>query len=695
MPTAAHAYPQVHRLLTRDQCLAAGRNYWVRSLLEEDALPAQIEPGEPPKPAPPWMQDEIIGGGARTFRTNAGPYPVWLLTAETSLSQTAIEALRLPGQSYGLGHRVDANRVEIRLRLPVPDGDPGPAREVPFFYSLGYVNSAWQLLHIAAVGHLRLVILTLTADSPVLARGSILISLPGEMRDDLTNHALTALRSLVGDDMRALLWRRGVDEPEEISSATFHANEAAKDEELLDEIIREPPPGTEPQLWAAFREASRALARARARMAATPADDRRMPELAAAVDQAVEDRQRAREMARVSSGTLDRQAWERGLAEPLPDERTAFIHFFFKNGILQAIYFVRDHGDPAFSTVRSSPITMKPFLEATQKWADTCASARDWYQALRALLAEFTEDFLQPLVEELHAKGLTRLIISPTPPLDLLPLHAVPVTIDGVRHALSDVFDEVTYMPTVRMLAATSDPPASASTSPLIVAHSGGVPGFPHIGGPALEAANLRALYPDARIITEHDAVPRTVLTAMTGSRTVHIASHAYTPSDRWANGLVLQGERLSQAVLSAADILADGDLSGVGLVVLNACRTGSHRSAARVIQTLRGLEAAFLARGAHAVISTFWEINDLTALVFATLLHTSMAQGDPPGKAYRKAITYLRREGWRGSACLEDSTHLAETLLDRAKSTWREELDRQIASNPLSWSAFKITGLA
>ena len=154
------------------------------------------------------------------------------------------------------------------------------------------------------------------------------------------------------------------------------------------------------------------------------------------------------------------------------------------------------------------------------------------------------EDFLQPLAEELHARGLTRLIISPTPPLDLLPLHAVPVTIDGVGHALCEVFDEVTYMPTVRMLAATSDPPASASTSPLIVAHSGGVPGFPHIGGPALEAANLRALYPDARIITEHDAVPRTVLTAMTGSRTVHIASHAYTPSDRWANGLVLQGEK-------------------------------------------------------------------------------------------------------------------------------------------------------
>jgi CHAT domain-containing protein len=188
--------------------------------------------------------------------------------------------------------------------------------------------------------------------------------------------------------------------------------------------------------------------------------------------------------------------------------------------------------------------------------------------------------------------------------------------------------------------------------------------------------------------------MPRKVLTAMTGSFSVHIASHAYTPRDRWAGGLVLQGESLSQAVLSAADILADADLSGVELVVLNACRTGSHRSAARVVQTLRGLEAAFLARGAHTVVSTLWEINDLTALVFATLLHASTADGDRPGKAYRKAISYLRYEGWRSPASLEVSTKRAEMLLDRATPTWREDLDRQIAGNPLSWSAFKITGL-
>lgn len=679
----------------RDQCLAAGRDYIVHPLLEEDALPARAEPGVLSEPAPRWMQDEIIGGGARTFRTNVGPYPVWLFTAETSLSQAAIEALGVPGQSYGLDHRVDDHTVEIKLRLPVPDGDPGPALEAPFFYSLDYVNPAWQILHLAAVGHARLLILTLTAEGALVARGSISVILPDEMRDDITDHALTALRSLVGDDMQALLWQRGVDEPEDISSATFHANEAGKGEELLDEIICEPPPGTDPQMWTAFQEASRALARARGRMAIAQAEGCPESELAAAVEQAIEDRQHAREMARTGSSRLDRQAWERSLAAALPDDRTAFIHFFFKNDILQAIYLVRDRDSPAFSDVHSTPLALEPTLAAVQEWANTRTSAREWSQALQALLTELAEYLLQPLVEELHARGITRLIISPTPPLDLLPLHAVPVTINGVIHLLCELFHEVTYLPTVRMLAAISARPVSASTSPLIVAHSGnGIRDFPRLGGPAIEAENLRTLCPNAQIITEHAAVPRTVLNAMTGSRVVHIACHAHTPSDRWTNGLVLQGETLSQAVLTAADILADGDLSCVELVVLNACRTGSHGSGARVVQTLRGLEAAFLARGAQAVISTFWNVTDLIALVFATLLHASIVHGDPPGVAYRKAIGYLRSEGWRGSTGLDEPIQRAEMLLDRTRSTWREELDRQVRSNPLSWCAFKITGL-
>jgi CHAT domain-containing protein len=680
----------------RDKCLTAGRNVLDYSVLGDDALPARMEPGEPLQAAPLWMQDHVISGGARTFRTNVGPYSVWLFTADSKLAATDVEALGIPGQSYGLNYRVENNLAEIRLQLPLTVDDPGPALVAPFVYALDYANSAWQLLHLAAVGYVRLVALRLTPDGALLAYGSLILNLSSEMCEALSDHALTALRSLVGDDMQALLWRRGTDEPEDISFAAFHANEAAKGEDLLDEIAGEPPVDVQPLTWERFQDASRSLARARAALAAAAADDRHPPELSIAVDRAYEDRQRAREMARADSARLDRQAQRQAWAAALPDERYAFIHFFTKNGTLQAVHLTRSPNGASISPIHMSPIREDSLLEVVQEWVEKGRTATDWYQTLAALLGVLADRLVQALADELHAKSIRRLVISPTPPLDLLPLHAVPVKYGNEIRTLCEVFDEVTYIPTMRMTTAISARPVSLGTAALIVTHSGrGVPGFPPLRGPTIETKILRTLYPVTQTISEHDATPRSVLAAMTGSRVIHIATHAHTPTDKWASGLVLQGEKRSQAILGIGDILADGDLSETELVVLNACRTGGHLSPARVVQTLHGIEAAFLARGARNVISTLWEINDLIALAFAALLHASIADGEPPGQAFRKAVAYLRDQSWRSQVRSDASVARAEELLDRAIHDWREGLDLQTARNPLAWSAFKFTGIA
>ena len=681
--------------LYRDKCLAAGRGYLLHSLLGENSLPPQMKSGEPSIAAPLWMQDVIIGGGARMSHESVGPYPVWLLTAETGLGLAAIEKFLVPGQIYGIGHAVVDNEVVIRLRLPVPDGDPGPAQGASFYYSLGYVDPAWQLLHLAAVGCVRMVILTFNREDELLTRGSILLELRKEMCDELTEHALAALRALVGDDMRALLWQRALVEPGEASGASFHANEVAKSEELLDDAIGEPPVGVDLEQWAAFQDASRALARARAQQLAAAADDRRDPELLAAVDQAIENRQRLREIARPHSRTFDQGSWELSVAAALPDDLSAFIHFFIKDDILQAIYVTQEHGDPVFSPIFYTSIGSESLRAATEYWADMYTSTLGWNQVLQGLLMELAEHLIRPLFKELHAKHVSRLFISPTPPLDLLPLHAITVIIDGIERPLVEAVDEVAYMPTMRMLAALSARPDSTLASSLIVAHSGaGIPGVRRLGGPLAEAEILHSIYPDARVMSERDATPGTVLAAMRGCRIIHVASHAYTAADRWASGLVLQGESFNEAILTAAEVLADGDLAGTDLIVLNACRTGSHQSTSRVVQKIRGLEAAFLARGARAVISTLWEIDDLTALVFAAMLHASIAQGDRPGQAYRASIAYLRSQGWRRQTNPGDPAQRAEILLDQVEPAWRDKMDTYVHGNSLAWSSFKITGL-
>jgi CHAT domain-containing protein len=686
-PSAGIAY--------RDQCLTAGRHVWSPSPAETHALPTPDEADGAPKLAPPWMQDTVISGGARMFHDSIGPYPVWLLTTESRLAAAAAEVLGMPGEGGELAYLAANDLAEIKLKMPVTAGDPGPALVLSFVYPLDWVDQAWQLLHLAAAGYVRLVALRLTPDGVLLVHRTLVLELPSEICDKLTDVALTALRGLVGDDMYALRWNRAHYEPEDISAATFLANERAKGEDLLDEITREPPAGIQPQAWKTFQDASRSLARARANQAAAAADSRRDPELATAVDQALEDRQRAREIAHSTLDDMDWKAQRQRLIEALPDERSAFIHFFIKSGIIQAIYLARGQAEASLSSVHRGLIGDDSLVAAVQEWVVTGHPTSGWYHSLKGLLGVLAEDIIQPIADELHTDGINRLIISPTPPLDLLPLHAAPVNCGNTTRALCEIFDEVTYMPTVRMMTAISARLVSAAAPPLVVAHTGrGVPGFPVIAGPNLEAKILRDLYPESRTFAEEDAAPRRVLAAMTGSRLIHIAAHAHTSEDRWARGLVLHGDNRSQAVLRTGDILADGDLWGTQLVVLNACRTGSHRSAARVVQTLHGVEGAFLARGARAVISTFWEINDLIAVMFAALLHASIADGDTPGQAFRKAVTYLRSEGWRDQGRSENSVDRAEALLDMAIYTWRERLDLQVARNPLLWSVFKISGI-
>lgn len=154
-----------------------------------------------------------------------------------------------------------------------------------------------------------------------------------------------------------------------------------------------------------------------------------------------------------------------------------------------------------------------------------------------------------------------------------------------------------------------------------------------------------------------------------------------------------MQGNSLGQATLTTSRILADGNFSSVDLLILNACRTGSHESTALTVQTLRTVESAFLARGgARAVISTLWEINDLLGVVFSAVLHAFLNAGVDPGFAFRDTVRYLRRHEWHASH-QQEPVRIAELLLSDLHSDWRSDLDRQAAQNPVFWAAFKITG--
>ncbi|WP_169948545.1 CHAT domain-containing protein [Microbispora sp. H11081] len=681
--------------LYKDECLIVGQGLYELWLQQDDSLPSELVPGRD-APAPGWMLDEIVTGGARSFRTNVGPHPVWLATADTPEILTAMRALTIPGSAYGIRCAIEDNEVVVRLVLPLPPEDSGPPMEVPYSYPLDTVNSAWQLVHLAAVEYVRLTVLSLQGDGELRVQGTVPIQLPPAVCDKLTAAGVQALRRLVGNETRQIPWRRSMEGLDRAAQAAFHGNEIAKGEELREEFaILDPQPSP---AWEAFISAARRLAHIRARHAVAVLDG--LPELSlrSAVDRAVEDRQRHLEIARADfrNGKNQRRLDEEDqVVEALRDDGSAFVHLFTKNDRLSSVIAWLQNGSPHYE--------LQPYSDIAAEWVTAVASR--WVRSPHVSMLDGDKDdllqllaaaskLLQPIAERLIELRTRRLFLSPTPPLDLLPLHAVPVEFDDGPTMLCDAFENVVYMPSARILRAIGQSVRRPASCPaLVVAHTGsGILGAGASRSALTEAEMVADIYRGSIQLSEAAATPGAVLAVMMTARIVHITCHGHIHSNRWASGVILHGETLGEATLTTSKILADADLSAVDLVVLNACRTGTHESAARTVQTLRGVESAFLARGAKSVISTLWEITNLHSLVFSALLHTRLEVGGSVNEAYRDTTDFLRWGRWRSDS-RTDVDEVAMGRLDRVFPEWRHYLIRQAEDDPLFWAAFKFTG--
>ncbi len=674
--------------LYRYRCLVAAQGIYEQWLLNDDSLPPAIEfcsGGDVPQ----WIHDEVVAGGGRTSRTNVGPHPLWLATAETPAHEASIRMLSIEGAACKVGHEIKDDEVVLWLILPLAPGDPGPAARVPFIYSLDIVNGAWQLLHLSAVGRVRLTAVRLTDEGEPRLIGAKVLTLPPDACAELGGVATTALRTLVGDNLQSILWRRGTEGLDQQAKSAFRGNETAKGEDLRDEFILPLEHNAHP-VWDEFREAARELARARSQLATAVLDGLPDSSLREGVAAAVESRQRALEVARAdprSDVRTSRHAED--LARSLPSDHDAFVHLFVLNDRLSAVIGRVVGGQPHFELLPYSDVSVERLTRAVDAWSRLphARVGQEWYRYFGMLITAF-EGLIRLLAEALERHGITKVFLSPTTPLDLLPLHAVPLEDDRAVF-LGDVLTDVAYIPTAHMLRAVTQTVRRPATCPAVV--------IGHGRSAVFEAEMVAGIHEGATLLTEEAATPGSVLCAITGARIVHITSHGFTHSNRWASGVELSGNTRGASTLTTSRILAEADLSSADLVVLNACRTGTHVSTARIVQTLRGVESAFLARGAKAVISTLWEITNLHAAVFSVLLHANLAEGASVGDSYRAAISYLRHGQWQSTTRQEWRTQSAEMLLDETfdgvLDDWREHLTRQAKGDPFFWAAFKITG--
>nr|WP_239063506.1 MULTISPECIES: CHAT domain-containing protein [unclassified Streptomyces] len=675
-----------------EECLRAGWGMHRAELESDDALLWQPDSVAQNDPVPDWMAEEIITCGTRFFHKQAGPHPVWLATVETDTHMAAVRMLMEPPTRYGIGLEDYGDGLRLWFEFPTLPADPDPPFRVPYTYSLSWVEHAWELLHLAIVGYARLSVVRLVGDGELGAVGSIRIDLPEEVRARAEEAAIAALRRLVGDETQTIRQKIALEGHEQAAEVAFQICEIAKGEDIHDELALE----SDVADYESFMEAARHLAWVRSRRAVGLLDRKSPPDEDAELKAAAEARQRTLELLRAATGRGNGKArWSDRSDKPSVDEQTAFVHLINRYGTLQLAVCRSRAGHSHFDLVTCEEFPLVPLAGAVDEWTRQAPDhpRRVWHDYLEQLVAECGGP-AQAIIETAAPHEVRRLVLSPTAPLELLPLHAAPL--DSARTStLIDAFEQVVYAPTARLVSAIeSSQRHAAVVEVLVVAHGGGhLPGLELIGGPLYEADVIAGLHDSVEVLTQEEATPARALHMMSMARIVHVAAHGLTQPNRWAAGLALHGGSLGAAMLTSSGVLADGFFSSVDLIVLNACRTGTHEGTGRTVQTLRSIESAFIARGAKAVISTLWDITDLQGVVFSAVLHAHLSVGADSHTAYTDTIRYLRRHRWRASS-EEGPVFAAESTIDAMLPDWRSHLDQQVAENPLFWAAFKITGV-
>lgn len=315
---------------------------------------------------------------------------------------------------------------------------------------------------------------------------------------------------------------------------------------------------------------------------------------------------------------------------------------------------------------------------------------------VRAAARALDARVMQPLRPFLGSA--TRLLISPDGQLHLIPFEAL---LDERERYLVERF-EIGYLNSGRDLL-RMNAPRPHRTAALIVAdplfgdpESRGTAGedlrpatalrgittgedlanvyFAPLAGTAHEAKAIKALFPDAEVLTRATATEGAVRSAA-APRILHIATHGFLLGDPVGgetdgegttraiqadlaienpllrSGLALAGANLSgdaadDGILTALEA-SSLDLWGTKLVTLSACDTGVGE--VKNGDGVYGLRRAFFMAGAETLVMSLWPVSDSVTRRMMASYYAGLKEGLGRGAALRRAqLAMLARGGQR-----------------------------------------------
>jgi CHAT domain-containing protein/tetratricopeptide (TPR) repeat protein len=305
---------------------------------------------------------------------------------------------------------------------------------------------------------------------------------------------------------------------------------------------------------------------------------------------------------------------------------------------------------------------------------------------------------VEPIVERLSTLGLAEgsPVVVMGGVLDLFALHATSrQTAEGTRFFIDDY--TVSYVPSCELLRICQNRVRSrgqCKSSVLTVTDPTNDLRFAQA-----ESDTLSDLFARNLNLPGNKATAEAVIQGTKGMPYVHFACHGYyLPEDPSRSGLRLA----NGAQLTAADVILKLDLSASRLVVLSACQTGL-TDFTSLRDEYVGLPAAFLQAGAPAVVSTLWEVNDLsTMLLMNRFYRIHCTENVSAPNALRDAQRWLRDvtsaelfmvfERFRQAATDAKEPMYARLQEKFVKDTLSDPRSKPF-EHPFFWAGFTYTG--
>ncbi len=325
-----------------------------------------------------------------------------------------------------------------------------------------------------------------------------------------------------------------------------------------------------------------------------------------------------------------------------------------------------------------------------------------WLDTIETTGQSLWSNLMGPIAERLANLNVTQVLLMPQGGLGLLPLHAAWHEVDGRRRYFVDDF-AVTYLPSAYVhkvsLERMSNLERQGSSLLAVINPTNDLPFTPAEGE---QVASLFE-YSCATMLSGAEASPEAVMKHAMAAY-LHFCCHGlYNWNDPMQSCLVLANHK----PLTLSEIIGQLKLDNTRLVTLSACETGITDIRQSPDEYL-GLPAGFLQAGAPAVLSTLWEVNDLsTMLLMDRFYQLHLRDKLEIPHALRQAQIWLREITARELAqrfadeeekalnahtrmCIETASDYFTCFADLAACHGREY---RPYAHPYYWAAFTFSG--